>query len=71
LYLEGKYDHENSLFSVGEDVLDECPPRPDEDDGKEKQSALQQVGDVVEDRPAKKNNLKNIKRRTKNEIIIS
>ena len=51
--LKWKDDHENSLLSVCEDVLDEGPPGADQHDGEEEQGTLQQMGDVVQHSPEK------------------
>ena len=55
MYLKRKNDHEDPLFSVGEDVLDEGPAGPDEDDGEEEQGTFQQVSDIVENGPEIRN----------------
>ena len=52
--LKWKDDHENSLLSVREDVLDEGPPGSDQHDGEEEQGTLQQMGDVVQHSPENK-----------------
>ena len=42
-YLQGEDKHEDLLLSAGEDVLDEGPPRPDQNYREEEKPALNHI----------------------------